>query len=91
MLKNFSLPHLNNTLNGEGGKKNALKNAEKELRGLEEKTTNINVVCKNINDILSSFGFNNFKLQALDNNSYKLIRPNDNSNASNTLSEGEKN
>lgn len=72
-------------------KESAKINAEKELRGLEEKTTNINVVCKNINDILSSFGFNNFKLQALDNNSYKLIRPNDNSNASNTLSEGEKN
>lgn len=71
-------------------KETAKINAEKELRELEEKTTNINVVCKNINDILSSFGFNNFKLQAVDNNSYKLIRPADNSNASNTLSEGEK-
>lgn len=68
-----------------------LTNLNTNLSDLNSKVTNVTSVCENINKILISFGFTSFKLDIADNNSYKLIRPDDNSNASQTLSEGEKN
>jgi wobble nucleotide-excising tRNase len=66
----------------------ALKVAE--IRALEKQTTSIQPTIDGINGLLSSFGFQGFKLaKAASGTSYKLVRP-DGSDAKATLSEGEK-
>jgi len=62
-----------------------------ELRELEKKTTSIRPTCDGINELLSSFGFENFRLDIGDDGkTYKIIRDNGDE-AQSTLSEGEKN
>ncbi|MBM4164958.1 MAG: AAA family ATPase [Lentisphaerae bacterium] len=61
-----------------------------EIRDLERQTTSIQPTIDGINSLLSSFGFQGFKLaKAASGTSYKLVRP-DGSDAKATLSEGEK-
>lgn len=61
-----------------------------EIRELEKQTTSIQPTIDGINGILSSFGFQGFKLaKAASGTSYKLVRE-DGSDAKATLSEGEK-
>lgn len=61
-----------------------------EIRELEKQTTSIQPTIDGINSLLSSFGFQGFKLaKAASGNSYKLVRS-DGSDAKATLSEGEK-
>lgn len=61
-----------------------------EIRELEKQTTSIQPTIDGINALLSSFGFQGFKLaKAVSGTSYKLVRP-DGSDAKATLSEGEK-
>jgi wobble nucleotide-excising tRNase len=63
---------------------------EAEIRELEKQTTSIQPTIDDINGLLSSFGFQGFKLaKAASGNSYKLVRQ-DGSDAKATLSEGEK-
>jgi wobble nucleotide-excising tRNase len=63
---------------------------EAEIRDLEKQTTSIQPTIDAINSLLSSFGFQGFKLaKAASGNSYKLVRS-DGSDAKATLSEGEK-
>ena len=72
--------------NAEGEKKQKLD----EIRELEKKTTSIQPTIDGINILLSSFGFQGFKLANADTGTaYKLIRS-DGSDAKSTLSEGEK-
>lgn len=60
------------------------------IRDLEKQTTSIQPTIDGINSLLSSFGFQGFKLaKAADGTSYKLVRA-DGSDAKTTLSEGEK-
>jgi wobble nucleotide-excising tRNase len=73
----------------------AAANAEKakkeaEIRVLEKQTTSVQPTIDAINVLLSSFGFQGFKLaKATKGTSYKLVRA-DGSDAKATLSEGEK-
>lgn len=73
----------------------ATANAEKptkesEIRALEKQTTSVQPTIDAINALLSSFGFQGFKLaMAASGTSYKLVRS-DGSDAKATLSEGEK-
>jgi wobble nucleotide-excising tRNase len=61
-----------------------------EIRELEKQTTSIQPTIGGINSLLSSFGFQSFKLaNAASGNAYKLVRS-DGSDAKATLSEGEK-
>lgn len=61
-----------------------------ELRELEKQTTSVQPTIDAINTLLSSFGFQSFKLaKSQSGNYYKLIRQ-DGSDAKTTLSEGEK-
>lgn len=61
-----------------------------EIRGLEKQTTSIQPTIDGINTLLSSFGFQGFKLaKAATGSSYKLVRS-DGSDAKATLSEGER-
>jgi len=61
-----------------------------EIRELEKQTTSIQPTIDGINALLSSFGFQGFKLaKAISGTSYKLVRS-DGSDAKATLSEGEK-
>jgi wobble nucleotide-excising tRNase len=61
-----------------------------EIRELEKQTTSIQPTIVGINSLLSSFGFQGFKLaKAASGSSYKLVRS-DGSDAKATLSEGEK-
>lgn len=61
-----------------------------EIRELEKQTTSIQPTIDGINSLLSSFGFQGFKLaKAASGTSYKLVRS-DGSDAKATLSEGEK-
>ncbi|MBM3163671.1 MAG: AAA family ATPase [Chlorobi bacterium] len=61
-----------------------------EIRELEKQTTSIQPTIEGINSLLSSFGFQGFKLaEATRGISYKLVRS-DGSDAKSTLSEGEK-
>ena len=61
-----------------------------DLRELEKQTTSIQPTIDGINSLLSSFGFQGFKLaKAATGTSYKLVRS-DGSDAKATLSEGEK-
>ncbi len=61
-----------------------------EIRALEKQSTSIQPSIDGINSLLSSFGFQGFKLaKAASGNAYKLVRPNG-SDAKATLSEGEK-
>lgn len=63
---------------------------ESRIRGLECQTTSLNPTKDDINSLLSSFGFRNFSLEiAEDGPYYKLIRQ-DGTDATETLSEGEK-
>jgi wobble nucleotide-excising tRNase len=63
---------------------------EQELIGLQEKTTSVEHSVSEINTILKSFGFKNFKLAtASEKGNYKIIRDNG-EDAKETLSEGEK-
>ena len=62
-----------------------------EIRELERQTTSVQPTIDGINKLLSSFGFQSFKLaKAASGTSYKLVRP-DGADAKTTLSEGEKN
>lgn len=62
-----------------------------EIRELEKQTTSVQPTIDAINGLLSSFGFQSFKLaKAANGTSYKLVRS-DGSDAKATLSEGEKN
>ena len=62
----------------------------KEIQELEKNVTSVQPTANAINQILKSFGFQNFKLEkAGDRPAYKLVRP-DGSDAKKTLSEGEK-
>ncbi|MCU0713276.1 MAG: AAA family ATPase, partial [Pirellula sp.] len=61
-----------------------------EIRELEKQTTSIQPTIDGINSLLTSFGFQGFKLaKSASGNSYKLVRL-DGSDAKATLSEGEK-
>ena len=61
-----------------------------EIRELEKQTTSVQPTIDGINALLSSFGFQGFKLaKAASGTSYKLVRT-DGSDAKTTLSEGEK-
>jgi len=61
-----------------------------EIRQLERQTTSVQPTIDGINSLLSSFGFQGFKLaKAASGTSYKLVRP-DGSDAKATLSEGER-
>lgn len=61
-----------------------------EIRDLEKQTTSIQPTIDGINTLLSSFGFQGFKIaKAASGTSYKLVRP-DGADAKSTLSEGEK-
>lgn len=63
---------------------------EAEIRELEKQTTSIQPTIDGINSLLSSFGFQGFKLaKAASGNAYKLVRA-DGSDAKATLSEGER-
>lgn len=63
---------------------------ENEIRSLEKQTTSIQPTMDGINALLSSFGFQGFKLAKEESGmSYKLVRS-DGSDAKATLSEGEK-
>ena len=67
-----------------------LENKAAEIRGLEKQTTSVQPTMDDINSLLSSFGFQGFKLEkAAGGTSYKLVRS-DGSDAKATLSEGEK-
>ncbi len=60
------------------------------IRALEKQTTSVQPTIDGINQLLSSFGFQGFKLaKTASGTSYKLVRS-DGSDAKNTLSEGEK-
>ena len=66
------------------------RDKETEIRELEKLTTSIEPTIGGINSLLSSFGFQGFKLEkATSDTYYKLVRP-DGSDAKTTLSEGEK-
>ena len=66
-------------------------NKASEIRELEKQTTSVQPTIDGINALLSSFGFQGFKLaKAASSTSYKLVRL-DGSDAKTTLSEGEKN
>lgn len=66
------------------------KAKQAEVRELEKQTTSVQPTIDAINALLSSFGFQSFKLaKAQNDTSYKLIRQ-DGSDAKATLSEGEK-
>ena len=66
------------------------RNKETEIRELEKQTTSVQPTIDGINALLSSFGFQGFKLaKASSGTSYKLVRA-DGSDAKATLSEGEK-
>jgi len=61
-----------------------------EIRELEKQTTSIQPTIDGINSLLSSFGFQGFKLAKAGNGSaYQLVRP-DGADAKETLSEGER-
>jgi wobble nucleotide-excising tRNase len=60
-----------------------------EIRELEKQTTSVKPTIDGINGLLSSFGFQGFKLAEASGASYKLVRS-DGSEAKATLSEGEK-
>jgi wobble nucleotide-excising tRNase len=63
---------------------------ESEIRDLEKQTTSVQPTIDEINSLLSSFGFQGFKLaKSASGKSYRLVRS-DNSDAKATLSEGEK-
>lgn len=66
------------------------KNKSAEIRELEKQTTSVQPTIDGINALLSSFGFQGFKLKkSASGTSYKLVRA-DGSEAKTTLSEGEK-
>ena len=63
---------------------------EADIRAFEKQTTSVQPTIDGINALLSSFGFQGFKLaKAASGTSYKLVRS-DGSDAKATLSEGEK-
>jgi wobble nucleotide-excising tRNase len=68
----------------------AIAEKQNQIRELERQTTSVQPAVDAINEILISFGFNNFSIvQAENGTSYKLVRP-DGTAAMETLSEGEK-
>lgn len=67
-----------------------INDKQKKIQQLERNVTSVKPTADAINQILKSFGFQNFKLEkAGDRPAYKLVRP-DGSDAKKTLSEGEK-
>ncbi|GAX87642.1 conserved hypothetical protein [Lebetimonas natsushimae] len=84
------------------GMKKGIKNLDKQLNSLRNKyqeinkkikflnatLTNISSSVEKINNLLEKFGFNNFKLEIVDNNYYIIVRENGEI-AKDTLSEGE--
>ena len=70
-------------------KRKEYKNQEAEIKKLEKNTTSLQPTIDGINDILKSFGFNDFFLVKSERNGfYKIQRP-DGTDAKETLSEGE--
>lgn len=70
-------------------KRKNYKNQEAEIKKLEKNTTSLQPTIDGINDILKSFGFNDFFLAKSERNGfYKIQRP-DGTDAKETLSEGE--
>jgi wobble nucleotide-excising tRNase len=66
------------------------RNKTAEIRELEKQTTSVQPTIDSINALLSSFGYQGFKLDKAENGmSYKLVRS-DGSDAKSSLSEGEK-
>lgn len=73
-----------------GETNSAIRAKQNEIRNLEMQITSIQPTIDGINDILSRFGFDSFKLaMSTDKKSYKLVRHNG-EDARETLSEGEK-
>jgi wobble nucleotide-excising tRNase len=73
-----------------GAKRQELLDATKSLHELEKKTTSVQPTVDEINNVLSSFGFQGFSLAIGESKStYKLVRRNGEP-AKSTLSEGEK-
>ncbi|MCK9987120.1 MAG: hypothetical protein AzoDbin1_03592 [Azoarcus sp.] len=67
-----------------------VREREAAIRELEKQTTSVRPTIDAINSLLASFGFHGFSLAMADNGtSYKLVRE-DESDAKETLSEGEK-
>jgi wobble nucleotide-excising tRNase len=65
-------------------------NKAAQIRDLEKQTTSVQPTIDGINQLLTSFGFQGFKLdKASSGSSYKLVRS-DGTDAKATLSEGEK-
>ena len=72
-------------------KKREKRAHEQKIKTLEKGTTSIQPTIDQINDVLESFGFLDFKLAKSEHGSfYKIQRP-DGSDAKKTLSEGERN
>lgn len=67
-----------------------LVNERDQLKELERKITSVQPTCNEINSILQMYGFTNFSLKVIRDNSYILVRS-DGSEVKDTLSEGEKN
>ena len=83
-----AISNLNTKINDN---KNIIKERKDEIRNLEKLITSIQPTCDGINKLLSSFGFNSFRLAVADDGkSYKMLRE-DGTDAQNTLSEGERN
>lgn len=67
-----------------------MRGFERELIGYQQQITNVEHSVNEINKILNSFGFKNFRLAATSGEgNYKIIRENGD-DANETLSEGEK-
>jgi wobble nucleotide-excising tRNase len=62
---------------------------EKEIKTLEKSTTSIQPTVNEINRILAAFGFQNFTIESVKGNLYRIRRA-DGSDAKDTLSEGER-
>ena len=82
-----AIKEMNKTLTDKSNEKNK---KEAEIRELEKQATSIQPTVDGINSLLSSFGFQGFKLEKTASGPYyKLVRLNG-SDAKTTLSEGEK-
>ena len=73
------------------GEAKAQATKERELRGLEAKVTSTRPTAAKINGLLQTYGFHSFSLEpTADERGYRLVRPDGTSEATKTLSEGER-
>lgn len=70
--------------------KDAIKDCDDKLKEYRTHTKNAFTSLENINNLLQEMGILNFKLGEVDNNFYKIIRDNEETDIFRTLSEGEK-